>query len=159
MVKTRGPVQEEPLPPPRPSGLHTGLGNETINDLPPDEVGDAAPESRPAAQLGQVGAEHTLDYVGAWARSRADCFQETDAPPLAISMQRAVSFGGHMGHCEFAQVQRDRAGWRTRARCSAHGKSWTSHVQLKVTSSTLVWSSERGRAIYYRCPPRVSATE
>ena len=162
MVKPRGPVQEEPLPPPRPSGLHTGLGNvdnEAINDLPHDEVGDAAPEPRPAAHLGSIGAEQTLDYVGAWARSRADCFQETDAPPLAISAQRAESFGGLEGSCEFAPVQRDGVGWRTRARCSAHGKSWTANVQLKVTGSTLVWSSKRGRATYYRCPPRVSATE
>ena len=78
---------------------------------------------------------------------------------LAISAQRAESFGGAEGSCEFAQVQREGAGWRTRARCSAHGKSWTANVQLKVTGSTLVWSSERGRATYYRCPPRVSATE
>src|SRR3954471_23994506 len=33
------------------------------------------------------------------------------------------------------------------------------NVLLKVTGSTLVWSSERGRATYYRCPSRVSATE
>jgi curved DNA-binding protein CbpA len=159
LAETGGPVQEEPLPPPRPRALHSGLGDKAINDLPPDEVGNAAPEPRPAAQLGQVGAEQTLAYVGAWARSRADCFQETDAPPLAISAQRAESFGGLEGSCEFAQVQRDGAGWRTRARCSAHGKSWTANVQLRVTGSTLSWSSERGRATYYRCPPRVRATE
>ncbi len=95
MADTREPVQEEPLPPPRPSTLRTGLGDKPMNDLPPDDIGDAAPEPRLAAQLGQVGAEET--YVGAWARSRADCSQETDAPPLAISAQRAESFGGLMG--------------------------------------------------------------
>jgi len=151
MAETRGPVQEEPLPPPRPSELHTGLGNGAINDLPRDEVGDAASEPRSATQVEQVGAEQTLDYVGAWARSRADCFLGRDAPPLAISPQRAKSFGGLEGTCEFAQVQRDGTGWRTRARCSAHGKTWTSHVRLKVTGSTLIWLSERGRASYYRC--------
>ena len=56
---------------------------------------------------------------------------------LAISAQRAESFGGAEGSCEFAQVQREGAGWRTRARCSAHGKSWTANVQLRVTGSTL----------------------
>ena len=66
----------------------------------------------------------------------------------------AESFGGLEGSCEFAQVQREGAGWRTRARCSAHGKSWTANVQLKVTGSTLVWSSERGRATYYVVPQR-----
>jgi curved DNA-binding protein CbpA len=150
LAETRGPVQEEPSPPPRPSGL----GDKAINDLPPDEVEDAASEPHSATQLEQVDAEQETKaaYVGAWARSRADCFSETDAPPLAISMHRAVSFGGHMGRCEFAQVQREGAGWRTRARCSANGKSWTSNVQLRVTGSTLSWSSERGRATYYRCP-------
>ena len=122
---------------------------------PNDE--DAAPEPRPATILGQSGAEAA--YVGAWARSPADCFQETDAPPLAISAQRAESFGGAQGTCEFVQVQREGAGWRTRARCSAKGKSWTANVRLKVTGSTLSWSSERGRAIYYRCPQRAGATQ
>jgi hypothetical protein len=140
--------------------LHSGLDDQAVSNLPPDG-GDTAPEPRLAVHVGPVGAEKTIKetYVGAWARSRADCFQETDAPPLAISAQRAESFGGVEGSCEFAPVQRDGAGWRTRARCSAHGKSWTANVQLKVTGSTLVWSSERGRATYYRCPPRVSATE
>ncbi len=160
IAETRALVQEEAVPPPRPLALHSGLDDQAVSNLPPDG-GDTAPEPRLAVHVGPVGAEKTIKetYVGAWARSRADCFQETDAPPLAISAQRAESFGGVEGSCEFAPVQRDGAGWRTRARCSAHGKSWTANVQLKVTGSTLVWSSERGRATYYRCPPRVSATE
>ena len=141
MTETEGLVQEVTLPPPRPSILSGGLSDQAMNNLPVDEVREEE------------------SYVGAWARSRADCFLETDAPPLAISAQRAESFGGLEGSCEFTQVQRDGAGWRTRARCSAHEKSWTANVQLRVTGSTLSWSSERGRATYYRCPPRVSATE
>jgi hypothetical protein len=162
MAETGGPVEEEAAPPPQPSTSGTGLGDQAMNDLPPDEVGDAAPEPRLAvyedtapeprlaAHLGQVGAETT--YIGVWARSRADCFRtERGAPPLAISAQHAESFGGLAGKCQFAQVQQEGAGWRTRARCSADGRSWTANVQLKVTGSTLIWSSERGRATYYRC--------
>ena len=130
-AETRALVQEEAVPPPRPRALLTGLNDQAVSK---EQGGTEAP------------------YIGAWARSRADCFQETDAPPLAISAQRAESFGGLEGSCEFAQIQRDGAGWRTRARCSAHGKSWTANVQLRVTGSTLSWSSERGRATYYRCP-------
>ena len=155
IAKTRALVQEEVVPPPRSRELRTGFDDQAVSNLPPNGE-DAAPELRPATILGQSGPEAA--YVGAWARSPADCFHETDAPPLAISAQRAVSFGGLEGRCEFAPVQPDGAGWRTRARCSAHGKSWTANVQLKVTGSTLVWSSERGRATYHRCPPRVSTT-
>jgi hypothetical protein len=151
-AETRGPVEEEAVLPPGPSTELTGLGNKPTNDLPPGEVRDAAPEPQLAVPLRQAGAEAT--YVGVWARSRADCFLKTYAPPLAISAQRAESFGGHMGSCEFAQVQQEGAGWRTRARCSAHGKSWTANVQLRVTGSTLSWSSERGQVTYYRCPRR-----
>lgn len=154
IAETRG-SGEEAVSPPEPSALHNE-GGEAMTDLPPDQSRNATPEPRSATQVEQVNAEPVTKaaYMGAWARSRADCFVETDAPPLAISGQRAESFGGRMGRCEFAQVQRDGAGWRTRARCSADGKSWASHVQLKVTGSTLVWSSERGRATYYRCPQR-----
>jgi hypothetical protein len=139
--------------------LRSGLDDQAVSNLPPNG-GDTAPEPRPAVPVRPAGTEEPVEetYIGAWARSRADCFQETDAPPLAISARRAESFGGAQGTCEFAQVQREGAGWRTRARCSANGKSWTANVQLRVTGSTLSWSSERGRAIYYRCPPIVSAT-
>jgi hypothetical protein len=159
IAEARALVQEEAVPPPRPLALHSELDDQAISHLPSDDE-HTAPEPRPAVHAGPVGTEETIEetYVGAWARSRADCFQETDAPPLAISAQRAESFGGLEGSCEFAQVQREGAGWRTRARCSANGKSWTANVQLRVTGSTLSWSSERGRAIYYRCPPIVSAT-
>ena len=155
IAEPRALVQEEAVPPPRPRELRTGFDDQAVSNPPPDDE-DVTPEPQPATILGQGGA--AAAYVGAWARSRADCFQETDAPPLAISAQRAESFGGLEGSCEFAQVQRDGAGWRTRARCSAHGKSWTANVQLRVSGSTLSWSSERGRATYYRCPSRVSAT-
>ena len=129
-------------------------GDETLTVSAPDQGGNTASEVRLAVQSAQIGSEQTakVTYVGAWARSRADCFSEAGAPPLAISAERAESFGGVEGTCEFAQVQRDGASWRTRARCSAHGKSWTSNVQLTVTGATLSWSSERGRVTYYRCP-------
>ena len=122
-------VQEDATPPPTPSLA------------PGPEL--AALEQVPTA----------ASYIGAWARSRADCFQ-TGAPPLAISAGRADSFGGVMGSCEFEQVQRDGSRWRTRARCSADGRNWMANVRLSVNGATLVWSSERGRATYYRCPGR-----
>ena len=159
IAEARALVQEEAVPPPRPRALRSGLDDQAVSNLPPNG-GDTAPEPRPAVPVRPAGTEEPVEetYIGAWARSRADCFQETDAPPLAISARRAESFGGAQGTCEFAPVQREGAGWRTRARCSANGKSWTANVQLRVTGSTLSWSSERGRAIYYRCPPKVSAT-
>src|SRR3954451_19700912 len=155
LVETQGPG-EEAASRSEPTLLLSQGGHAALIVSAPDQGGNTASELRLAAQPGQVGAEQTatITYVGAWARSRADCFSEAGAPPLAISAQRAESFGGGEGKCKFAQVQRDGAGWRTRARCSAHGRSWTSNVQLKVTGSTLVWSSGGGLATYYRCPPQ-----
>jgi len=153
VVETQGPGEASTsLAAPTP--LPSQGGDEGLTVSAPDQGGNTAPELRLAGQAAQVGSEQTAKgtYVGAWARSRAECFSEAGAPPLAISAQRAESFGGVEGTCEFAQVQRYGAGWRTRARCSAHGRSWTSSVQLTVTGSTLSWSSERGRVTYYRCP-------
>src|SRR5215207_983257 len=146
ITQSRGSVPEAVLPPTRPSELRSGLRGQAMNNLPADV--DATPEPRVADHSRQVDAEET--YVGAWAPTRAACFR-TEAPPLAISTQRAASFGGLAGECEFGQVRRVGAGWRTRARCFADGRSWTANVHLSVTRSTLIWSSERGRATYYRC--------
>ena len=130
---------EQAFPPDRPPELPDGLGTQELND-PADEIADAAPEPR-AGQLQQVDP---APYVGAWAPSRAACAR-TEVPPLAISAQRASSFGGLAGECEFRQVRREGDGWRASARCFADGKRWTANVHLRATSSTLIWSSERGR--------------
>jgi len=136
---------EQAFHPDRPAELPNGLGAQELND-PADEMADVAPEQR-AGQLQQIGP---AAYVGAWAPSRGACAR-TEVPPLAISAQRASSFGGLAGECEFGQVRREGDGWRTSARCSADGKRWTANVHLRATGSTLIWSSERGRATYYRC--------
>jgi hypothetical protein len=135
---------EQAFPPDRAAELPNGLGAEELND-PADEIANAAPEPR-AGQLQQIDP---APYVGAWAPSRAAC--ATEVPPLAISAQRASSFGGLAGECEFRQVRREGDGWRASARCFADGKRWTANVHLRATTSTLIWSSERGRATYYRC--------
>jgi hypothetical protein len=121
---------------------------------------DATPNTPPARENANANVE-TLSgtsrqlgpaetYVGAWARSPAACYQ-SQTPPLEVWANRAESFGGLAGGCDFAQVRREELGWRTRARCNADGRSWTANVHLKVSGSTLIWSSERGRATYYRC--------
>ena len=134
------------FPPIAPPNCPTHLAQE-LND-PTGEIANVTPERRASGQSQQIGAGET--YVGSWAPSRAAC-ASTEVPPLAISAQRASSFGGLAGGCEFGQVRREDDGWRTRAQCFADGKRWTANVHLRATGSTLMWSSERGRATYYRC--------
>jgi DnaJ domain/Putative peptidoglycan binding domain len=144
----RAVAAEHAFPIDRPSELSHPVGAQEPNDST-DEIADVTPEPRASNQVQQVGAGEQA-YIGAWARSRAAC-AGTQAPPLAISAQGASSFGGLAGECDFEQVRREGDGWRTRARCFADGKRWTANVHLRATASTLIWSSERGRATYYRC--------
>ena len=137
---------EQVFPPERPAELSNPPGAEVNN--PTGEIANVTPERRPSGQSQQIGASET--YVGSWAPSRAAC-ASAEVPPLAISAQRASSFGGLAGGCEFGEVRREDDGWRTRAQCFADGKRWTANVHLRATGSTLMWSSERGRATYYRC--------
>ena len=97
---------------------------------PADEIANVTPERGHPAKHSQIGAGEP--YVGAWARSRAAC-SESEVPPLAISAQRASSFGGLAGECEFEQVRREGNGWRARAQCFADGKRWTANVHLRAT--------------------------
>src|SRR4051812_36087311 len=110
-------------PPPRPRALRSGLDDQAVSNLPPNGE-DTAPEPRPAVPVRPAGTEEPVEetYVGAWARSRADCFQETDAPPLAISARRAESFCGGPGPCEVSPGQPEGVGWGTRARWSPYGR-------------------------------------
>jgi Putative peptidoglycan binding domain len=143
----RAVAAEQAFPADRPSELSNPVGAHEPNDST-DEVADVTSEPRASGQGQQIGAGES--YIGAWARSPSACIT-SQVPPLAISTQRASSFGGLAGECEFERVQREGNGWRTRARCFADGKSWTANVHLRATASTLIWSSERGRATYYRC--------
>jgi len=138
---------EQASTPDRLAELPNAPGGQESNETA-DETPDVTPEPRASGHVQEVGAGGA--YVGAWAPSRTACGR-TEVPPLAISAQRASSFGGLAGECEFGQVRREGDGWRTRARCFADGKRWTANVHLKATGSTLIWSSERGRATYYRC--------
>ena len=134
-------------PPDQPTDLPDGIASKEANDSV-DEIANVTPTARASGEAQPLGAGES--YVGAWARSRAACVN-SEVPPLAISAQRASSFGGHAGECEFKQIRREGDGWRTSARCIADGKAWTANVHLRATASTLIWSSERGRATYYRC--------
>ncbi len=135
-------AQREPPPRTPPDAPRNGRAEQGVPDATTPakrSISVPAPRRQPA-----------YSYVGAWARSPAACFRN-QTPPLQIWPDRAASFGGLAGGCEFGQVRRKELGWRTRARCNADGRSWTANIQLAMEGSTLIWSSERGTATYFRC--------
>lgn len=120
-----------------------------MNGLPADDVWDAATEQA-LGGLAPVRAAQT--FVGGFAASFSECSTGTAGqPPITIGSRRAEAFGGV---CNFDEVQRDGANssvWRARGQCTADGKTWRANVRLTVQANTVVWTSERGSATYYRC--------
>lgn len=120
-----------------------------MNGLPADDVWDATTEQT----LGGIAAVRAAQtFVGGFAASASECSTGTAGqPPINIGSRRAEAFGGV---CNFDDVQRDGANssiWRARGQCTADGKTWRATVRLTVQANTVVWTSERGSATYYRC--------
>jgi DNA-binding helix-hairpin-helix protein with protein kinase domain len=104
------------------------------------------PPQRPRITL---PAEPTPLFVGNWRPEAGSCASDSEGPPLRITSARAEAAGGR---CEFDDVRRESEGvWRVHAKCVVNGETWQANIQFRATGERLIWTSERGRAQYFRC--------
>lgn len=115
----------------------------TMNGLQEDDRWDRETEQRLSSKQVVPAAE---TFIGGWAEDADQC---RNGAPLVIGSRGAKVAGGE---CEFRSVKREAAAeWRVQAVCTDGGSSWNANVSLKLTAPKLIWSSERGTAIYFRC--------
>jgi peptidoglycan hydrolase-like protein with peptidoglycan-binding domain len=89
-------------------------------------------------------------FMGSWAKDTGACQSAQGSAPLVIRSRGAEAVAGK---CDFRSVKREAATtWRVQAACSADKQEWTANISLKLTGSSLNWSSERGNETYVRCP-------
>jgi hypothetical protein len=119
----------------------------TMNGLTEDEKWDIETEHR---LLSKQNVPASSTFIGGWAQSVEECqhFHRAGAPLLIRSRGAETE----NVKCSFKSVKRELAtAWRVQATCSAGGQSWNSNVSLKLTGSSLNWSSENGKETYVRC--------
>lgn len=119
-----------------------------MNGLAEDEKWDLETEHR---LLSKQNVPAPSTFIGGWAQSVEECqhFHGAGAP-LVIRSRGAETASVK---CSFKSLKRELAttAWRVQATCSAGGQSWNSNVSLKLTGSSLNWSSESGKETYVRC--------
>jgi hypothetical protein len=95
-----------------------------------------------------VKAANTSDisFTGGWGNDLAECRDS----PIKITARRVEAFGTA---CEFRSTERESSNvWRLRAECASKTERWNANVRLTVSTTKLIWSSERGTTTYVRCP-------
>jgi hypothetical protein len=119
----------------------------TMNGLAEDDKWDRETEHRLSSKQ-NVPASST--FIGGWGQSAEECQQFHGAgAPLVIRSRGAET---ENVKCSFRSVKRELAtAWHAQATCSAGGQTWNSNVSLKLTGSSLNWSSENGKETYVRC--------
>jgi Putative peptidoglycan binding domain len=87
-----------------------------------------------------------ISFIGGWGIDVAECRES----PITITARRAEAFGAA---CEFRSTQRESSNvWRLRAECASKTERWNANIRFTVSTSKLIWSSERGTTTYIRCP-------
>ncbi len=87
-----------------------------------------------------------ISFIGGWGIDVAECHES----PITITARRAEAFGAA---CEFRSTQRESSNvWRLRAECASKTERWNANIRFTVSTSKLIWSSERGTTTYIRCP-------
>jgi hypothetical protein len=87
-----------------------------------------------------------ISFIGGWGTDVAECRES----PIAITARRAEAYGTA---CEFNSTQRESSNvWRLRAECASKTERWNANIRFTVSTSKLIWSSERGTTTYIRCP-------
>jgi len=87
-----------------------------------------------------------ISFIGGWGIDVAECRES----PIAITARRAEAYGTA---CEFHSTQRESSNvWRLRAECASKTERWNANIRFTVSTSKLIWSSERGTTTYIRCP-------
>jgi len=119
----------------------------TMNGLQEDDKWDHETEQRLVS--GQnIPASRT--FIGGWAESIEECQGSGGSgAPLLIRSRGAET---EHGKCSFRSVKPEGAAtWHINATCSADGQAWSANVILRLSGSSLKWSSERGEETYLRC--------
>jgi hypothetical protein len=118
----------------------------TMNGLPDGDRWDRETEQALSSRH-SVHASST--FIGIWAKSIETCHAGRGIP-LVIRPRGAKTDGGK---CDFHAVKRETATtWQIQANCSAEERVWRANISLKLTASSLHWTSERGAETYVRCP-------
>jgi hypothetical protein len=87
-----------------------------------------------------------ISFIGGWGTDVAECRES----PIAITARRAEAYGTA---CEFQSTHRESSNvWRLRAECASKTERWNANIRFTVSTSKLIWSSERGTTTYIRCP-------
>jgi Putative peptidoglycan binding domain len=87
-----------------------------------------------------------ISFIGGWGIDVAECRES----PIAITARGAEAYGTA---CEFHSTQRESSNvWRLRAECASKTERWNANIRFTVSTSKLIWSSERGTTTYIRCP-------
>jgi len=96
--------------------------------------------------LQQTSISPSEGFVGNWAPDAAEC--RASGAGIHVGPGGAEGYGGA---CSFGSVRREDSAWRVKAVCSASGATWNANIKLAVSGDRLMWSSERGTAVYVRC--------
>ena len=118
-----------------------------VNGIGEGDTWDEATEER-LLRARDVKAAKTPDvsFTGGWGIDLAECGDS----PIKITARRVEAFGTA---CEFHSTERESSNvWRLRAECASKTERWNANVRLTVSTSKLIWSSERGTTTYVRCP-------
>jgi Putative peptidoglycan binding domain len=87
-----------------------------------------------------------ISFIGGWGIDVAECRES----PIAITARGAEAYGTA---CEFRSAQRESSNvWQLRAQCASKTERWNANIRFTVSTSKLIWSSERGTTTYIRCP-------
>jgi hypothetical protein len=122
------------------------LDFKTMNGFPDGDRWDRETELAVSSRQ-SVGAHGT--FIGIWAKGVEAC-QPGRETLLVIRPSGAKT---DRGKCDFHSVKRETATtWQIQADCSAAERMWQANISLKLSSSSLHWTSERGNQTYVRCP-------
>ena len=104
------------------------------NGIGEGDTWDEATEDR-LLRARKVKAANTpeISFTGGWGNDLTECRDS----PIKITARRVEAFG---------------TAWRLRAECASKTERWNANVRLTVSTSKLIWSSERGTTTYVRCP-------
>jgi len=111
-----------------------------------DTWDEATQERLLSAPNAKAANTSDISFIGGWGIDVAECRES----PIAITARRAEAYGTA---CEFHSTQRESSNvWRLRAECASKTERWNANIRFTVSTSKLIWSSERGTTTYIRCP-------
>ena len=116
-----------------------------VNGLPNDDRLDL-PTSYKLRSQTAIRADQSI--VGTWSTAPCQSGKITDTR-LSLSSRGAKSSAGSI--CEFNELRSKKDEWRVRAKCSKGNQRWDAKGKFALSTSKLVWSSDRDVISYFRC--------